>query len=164
MTRGFRWVTAAVLALAVVAGSAGAQEYFPTPTIAVRGGYSFSEESVTAGLSSSVPLDGRLEIVFGGDLVLDPTEERWRLSADIQFRIGRAGEYYLGAGPALVDFEQEELVGRTKFGYTIVAGREFRRADAVTFRPTIEPRLTVVGRETMFHVAIGIVYALETPF
>jgi hypothetical protein len=158
-----RWVCGA-LVLSVLAGAAGAQEYFPTPTVGVRSGYAFTQQSVTAGISSSVPIGSRLEIVLGGDLVLKAEDERWRMGADLVVRVGAVGEYYGGAGLALFDFRRPELTNRSEFGYTIVVGREFRRAEAASLRPFIEPRWSVVGGRTMFALAAGINYALETPF
>jgi hypothetical protein len=160
---------AGLLLLALVPCVATAQEqpprYFPTPSVGVRAGYAFTQESPIVGLSSTVPLDRRIEFLLGGDLVLDGVDERWRIGADVVVRLGRVGEYYGGAGITMSDFDQEGVQRRrTEIGYAFVAGYEYGRARPWTLRPFIEPRWTIVDSRTFFILGVGVNYALEMPF
>lgn len=156
---------ALLLSLAPTATMAQDVEYFPTPTIGVRSGYAFTQKRAIVGASSSVPLDARFEIILGGDLIIYGADERWRIGADVVFRIGQVGEYYAGAGLAMSDFRREaDVAGSTEFGYAFVAGYEMGRARNWSLRPFIEPRWTLIDNRTLFMVGVGINYALEKPF
>jgi hypothetical protein len=161
-----RPLLAIAVAVSFPATSLAAQFYYPTPTVGVRGGYAFTQRAPVMGLAFAIPMESRVELSFGGDVLLDAIDERWRVNGDAVARIGPVGEFYLGGGVVMIQFERGADLEREmpKLGYSIVAGREFLREGESTFRPFIEPRWSIVAGESLFTLVFGLNYALEKSF
>jgi len=162
------WALGIALTALIPVSQMHAQRYFPSPEIGIRGGYDTKVKEGLAGAYFMMPLDGRLELLFGADFLPSEGLDSYRVNGDALFRIGDWGSLFAGVGIALVQEPSSREPGTlggtssiSELGYNLFVGYEFFRSADNGFRPLIDARYVSGGEHNAFRFSVGLGYALE---